>query len=187
MSAEWCHIKNRLCNRYVNNKCMDKKCMFEEEYNISDNIIAKEAKEGVSYAMPSGPPPEAISPMPEALTTIKIPENASATLTKIASNMGKQLSEAIAGVKHDKDKLDFTLLPWGSIEEVVKVLMFGARKYEADNWKEVSDGYKRYCKAIARHFSDLMKGEEFDVESGLHHAAHIAANALFMLYFLNNK
>jgi hypothetical protein len=85
------------------------------------------------------------------------------------------------GKKGDKNKVRLDLLPWESIIEVGKVLTFGAIKYEEDNWKKVKP--KRYRSALLRHFVAVELNEEFDEETGLHHYAHMACNALFLLYF----
>jgi len=37
------------------------------------------------------------------------------------------------GLKFDADKLDYTLVPWSGLEEIVKVLEFGAKKYATNN------------------------------------------------------
>ena len=48
------------------------------------------------------------------------------------------------GVKYDQDKLQWSLMPWDALEETVRVLMYGAKKYpEPDNWKRVPDAEKR--------------------------------------------
>ncbi|HKE56465.1 MAG TPA: dATP/dGTP diphosphohydrolase domain-containing protein [Pyrinomonadaceae bacterium] len=43
------------------------------------------------------------------------------------------------GVKKDLGKLRWSLLPWDALEEVVKVLMFGASKYADRNWEKGMD------------------------------------------------
>lgn len=84
------------------------------------------------------------------------------------------------GVKYDEDKLDYTLLPKESLDEVVKVLMYGAKKYERDNWHRVPDGYNRYVRACLRHIFQEANEEGLD-ESGYSHLAHAAASCLFAL------
>jgi len=88
------------------------------------------------------------------------------------------------GVKYDDKKLDYTLLPKSALDEVVKVLMYGARKYpEANNWKKVSDARNRYNKAALRHLFSEVDGEEIDPESNLFHLAHAVCSNLFALHF----
>ena len=83
------------------------------------------------------------------------------------------------GMKFDSGKLDYTLLPWDGIEEVVKVLEFGAKKYARDNWKKVES--QRYMAAAFRHLVAHSKGELTDSETGLSHLAHASCCVLFML------
>lgn len=89
------------------------------------------------------------------------------------------VTEPMAGIKHDHMKRDFTLLPWDSVEEIVKVLEFGAAKYARDNWKKVEAD--RYVKAAFRHLIAYNNGEENDKESGLSHLAHLGCCVLFLL------
>jgi len=76
------------------------------------------------------------------------------------------------GRKFDGGKLQYGLLPPLALEENVKVLTFGAQKYEPDNWKRVPDGIRRYFDAAQRHLWAWKRGEEKDPETGLHHMAH---------------
>lgn len=87
------------------------------------------------------------------------------------------------GIKHDNGKLQMSLLPFESLEEITKVLEYGAKKYSKDNWKFVPEGKTRYEDAMLRHFSAYKRGEEFDEESGLKHLHHMACNALFLIWF----
>jgi len=99
-----------------------------------------------------------------------------------------EISEEKEGVKHDTDKLNWSLVPWESMKEVLKVLMFGAKKYPAaDNWKKVDNGAERYWEAAMRHIIDIQTGEEEDPESGLSHAAHAVCCLLFYLYFKSRE
>lgn len=87
------------------------------------------------------------------------------------------------GIKYDDEKLDFTLLPYDSLCEVVKVLMHGAKKYDRDNWYKVEDGRFRYNKAALRHTFSEVDGETIDPESNLYHLAHAVCSSLFALHF----
>lgn len=85
------------------------------------------------------------------------------------------------GIKYDNGKPEYGLLPPFALEEVAKVLTFGAHKYDRDNWKKVNDGQRRYFDAAQRHAWAIKRGETHDTESGLHHAAHAITCLLFFL------
>ena len=90
----------------------------------------------------------------------------------------------MTGKKFDTGKLEFHQLPLEAIEEVVKVLMYGAKKYGSDtNWQNVDNPMSRYWNAAMRHLAAHKKGELDDSETGLSHLAHAAADILFMLWF----
>jgi len=73
------------------------------------------------------------------------------------------------------------LLKPASLEEMVKVLTYGAKKYSVDNWKLVPDLENRYFDAAQRHIWAFRRGETHDPESGLHHLAHAMCSLMFIL------
>ena len=83
-------------------------------------------------------------------------------------------------VKADSGKLQWTLLPIGPVEESVKVLMHGAKKYGRDNWQKCDD-INRYKDALMRHVMAYIKGEKADPEDGLNHLAHAMCNCIFLM------
>lgn len=89
-------------------------------------------------------------------------------------------------VKADSGKLQWSLLPFEELKDVVKVLMLGAKKYSPDNWKKCDD-VKRYKDALMRHVISYVSGDERDEESGLSHLAHAICNCLFLMWFNNQK
>ncbi|MGD2065876.1 MAG: DUF5664 domain-containing protein [Candidatus Bathyarchaeota archaeon] len=82
-------------------------------------------------------------------------------------------------LKHDHGKPRYSLVPPLALEGVAKVLTFGAEKYEANSWQMVED-HSRYMDALIRHLEAVRKGETHDAESGMHHMAHVAVNAMFL-------
>ena len=72
-------------------------------------------------------------------------------------------------------------MPWSALSHVVDVLMFGALKYERDQWQLVPDGERRYLAAAFRHLTAYSDGELLDQESGLPHLAHAVCCLLFIL------
>ena len=84
------------------------------------------------------------------------------------------------GRKFDGGKLEYGLLPPYALQETVKVLTFGAQKYERNNWIHVDDGIRRYFDALQRHVWAWKMGENIDPESGLHHLAHAMCCLMFL-------
>ena len=89
-------------------------------------------------------------------------------------------------VKKDSGKLKWSLLPFEELKDVVKVLMRGAEKYSADNWKKCDDT-TRYKDALMRHVIAYVSGDKMDEEFGLSHLAHAVCNCLFLMWFDKNK
>ena len=101
-------------------------------------------------------------------------------------------SEKEEGRKFDGGKLEYGLLPPHALKEVVKVLTFGAQKYDRDNWQKVPDSKRRYFDALQRHVWAWKEGEEFDPESGIHHLAHAMCCLMFLyehdtIYSVDNE
>lgn len=90
-------------------------------------------------------------------------------------------ADTAVGRKFDAGKVDYTLVPWDGLEEIVKVLEFGARKYARDNWQHVEGGMQRYQAAAFRHLIAYNQGEKADPETGLSHLAHAGCCLLFLL------
>lgn len=89
----------------------------------------------------------------------------------------------ILGTKLDQTKPRWSLLPSGTIAQVIAVLEFGAKKYAVNGWIEVPDAKTRYYDAAMRHLDAWHRGEVNDDESGLPHLAHAACCLLFLLWF----
>lgn len=91
------------------------------------------------------------------------------------------------GVKHDEEKLKWSLLPINLLNGVVRVLMYGEKKYSSDNWKRIGNGKERYFSALMRHLTELQDGKELDDDSGLPVIDHVISNAIFMKYFIEKE
>ena len=85
-----------------------------------------------------------------------------------------------SGRKDDAAKPDYSLLPAIGLDEIVRVLTFGAGKYGRDNWRMLADLENRYKAAAGRHWAAMLRGELVDPESGLLHSAHLGSCALFL-------
>lgn len=94
-----------------------------------------------------------------------------------------------SGVKYDQGKpqiwsLLLTYFP-RALEAVCRVSEFGARKYAANSWRGLPNGFVRYSDALSRHLLADGAPNDYrptvDDESGLLHAAHAAWDALARL------
>lgn len=84
------------------------------------------------------------------------------------------------GRKDDSGKPRYDLLPFTEIEDIVRVLTYGAGKYEDNNWQKV--GKERHFAAMLRHIAAWRMGSDLDLESGLPHLAHAATCLLFVMW-----
>ena len=91
------------------------------------------------------------------------------------------------GVKYDGEKPRYDIVPWDVFEDTVKVLTFGAKKYEINNWQRVKGARWRYLGAAFRHLKARACGEILDPESGLPHTAHCICCLLFLAWFDKHK
>lgn len=85
------------------------------------------------------------------------------------------------GRKYDSEKAMFDLIPPLAELEVARVLTYGAKKYEPENWRYVEDATRRYTAAARRHINSAMQGEQCDPETGYSHYAHAICSLMFML------
>jgi hypothetical protein len=84
------------------------------------------------------------------------------------------------GRKYDESKPDWSLLDLQIMEEVVRVLTSGARKYSPANWKLVPNGKNRYFAAAMRHITAWQQGQKTDMETGESHLSHAMCCLLFL-------
>ena len=89
-------------------------------------------------------------------------------------------------LKKDLGKVPYHLLPYDALEEVARVLQFGANKYAERGW-EAGISYSRVFGAILRHTFAWWRGEDNDPETGRHHLAHATAECLFVLAYALRK
>lgn len=89
-------------------------------------------------------------------------------------------------LRHDKGKPRVDLIASEFLEELGKVLAMGAEKYAEHNWTNGMKWLRCYA-SLQRHAQAWEAGNSFDRESGLHHMAHVAINAMFIyIYQLHN-
>ena len=85
------------------------------------------------------------------------------------------------GERKNEGKLKWSLVSMIALEPMVRVLMFGAEKYSAHNWKK-GWKYSEICESLQRHLNAFIQGENNDPESKLAHVGHILCNAMFLSY-----
>lgn len=86
------------------------------------------------------------------------------------------------GRKDDTGKDPWALLPWDAVRGIVKVLRFGAGKYNERNWEAGMDWDRPFSAAI-RHLTAWYEGEEADSETGYSHLWHAGCCLLFLIAY----
>lgn len=89
-------------------------------------------------------------------------------------------SKAAGGLKYDAEKPKMELISSIAVTELAKVLTFGAKKYEAHNWRK-GIAFSRLLGAAFRHLTAYNGGEDKDPETGLSHLAHAFCCIMFLL------
>lgn len=90
------------------------------------------------------------------------------------------------GTRYNQGKLKWSLVDFESLEPLVQVLMFGAKKYAPGNWKK---GLKinEIMESSLRHTFAYLNGEDKDPESGLPHLGHIMCNIMFATWMQKHR
>lgn len=89
----------------------------------------------------------------------------------------------MSGLRYNEGKRNWGLLSWPAIQEIVKVLEFGAKKYDKWNWSK-GLSWSQTFESLQRHLLAWYQGEDKDPETGLSHMAHVACNAMFLMHFI---
>ena len=119
----------------------------------------------------------------EAAETIKTLTGNDRPLKGAVCNSENGDTSMAEGQKFDENKPRWDLLPLTTLEPVVRVLTYGAKKYADNNWQQVDSPKARYFAAAMRHLTAWQAGEETDYESGEKHLAHAMCCLLFLLHF----
>ena len=85
------------------------------------------------------------------------------------------------GERENEGKLKWSLVSWKALEPMVRVLMFGAEKYDDHNWKKGLK-YTETVESLQRHLNSFIEGIDKDEESKIDHVGHILCNAMFLSY-----
>lgn len=92
----------------------------------------------------------------------------------------------MTGLKYDNDKPRLELIDPLFTEELARILTFGAKKYESENWRK-GIKYTRIIASIKRHILEFEKGNNLDNETGLSHVVHAACNTMFLYWYTLNR
>ena len=86
-------------------------------------------------------------------------------------------------LKKDAGKLRYDLFPVEALEEITKVLNFGAAKYADRAWEKGMKWGRLYA-ALFRHMTAWWMGEDLDKESGISHLAHAGCCIIFLITYV---
>lgn len=90
------------------------------------------------------------------------------------------MNKKVQGLKDDKDKHEWDLVPLDIVQEVIPVYKFGL-KYSKDNWRKGFQ-YSRIYNSLMRHLLAFWHGENCDCESKKPHLAHALWNIITLIY-----
>jgi hypothetical protein len=90
------------------------------------------------------------------------------------------------GNRLNQGKPQWSLVDFPSLEGMVRVLEFGAKKYSRSNWKKGLPTTE-ICESMLRHTFAYLQGEDNDPESGISHIGHIQCNAMFLGHMQKNR
>lgn len=97
----------------------------------------------------------------------------------LLENMTKVKDE---GTKNDTSKPRMDLLSSEFLFKTAEVLTFGAKKYDAHNWRK-GIAWSRIYAGIQRHLVAWNEGETKDPETGISHLAHASCGIMFLLEY----
>lgn len=89
-------------------------------------------------------------------------------------------------MRFTEGKLRFDLLPIEALIELTRVFDMGAIKYDDNNWRKGMKWSQVY-RPIFSHLFKWLSGQEIDKETGCHHLAMVAWNALVLLTYSIRK
>lgn len=89
---------------------------------------------------------------------------------------------ATEGVRFDVGKPRWDLMPGDALDAIAHVYTVGAAKYADRNW-ELGMDWGRVFGSLMRHSWKFWRGETYDEETGCHHMAMAAWNAIALLTY----
>jgi hypothetical protein len=88
--------------------------------------------------------------------------------------------------RYNQGKAKLTYVPLALKEGCARGMVYGATKYERDNWKK-GFPWTEVMDCLMRHAEAWTEGEDIDAESGLNHLDLLACNAAFLLHMVKHK
>lgn len=86
------------------------------------------------------------------------------------------------GVKPERH----SLIPVEALNSIARLYGFGAKKYDAHNWRKGYEWSKSYD-AMNRHMTAFWSGEDNDPETGEPHMASVAFHAMTLMVFMQEQ
>lgn len=116
-----------------------------------------------------------------------MPDNTDSDWDKpLPASTPQDRAQATTGLRFNAGKPPFHLIDPYFLEDLARVLDFGRQKYAEDNWRK-GLSVNECLSSLQRHVMAIQKGEDFDEETGLPHSAHIACNAQFLHFMLDQR
>ena len=92
-----------------------------------------------------------------------------------------KVEDTSKALRYNKGKCRWSLVHFKSLEPLVRVMEYGASKYEVNNWMKPMNT-NEILESLTRHLFALLDGQELDEESQQPHIGHIMANAMMYHY-----
>lgn len=89
-------------------------------------------------------------------------------------------------LRYNKGKPMLGLIDAEFEKELGKVLTAGAAKYAKENWRKGLP-WSEVVDSMKRHINSFVAGEDKDPETDCHHMAHVACNAMFLVWFATHR
>lgn len=91
-----------------------------------------------------------------------------------------------SGKKYDDGKLEWDMIPFEILEDLVRIYMMGRDKYDKNDWKK-GIVVSRLFNAAMRHMLASWNGEDLDPESKLPHNMHAVWNLIAIEWMKKNR
>jgi len=91
-------------------------------------------------------------------------------------------------LKFYEGKPQWDVLPWDALTKVVEAFEFGVKKYKKPfTYKEGIPFNKLFSATMSHLIAWFYFKEDYASDSGIHHLAHVCANALMLLSIIDMK